>query len=150
MKTTTMSTVAVLLMIFLSFNASEARSSKAAKPFFIHCPGKTSASTDAEAMLAGAWRKIPRVFARVNIVQGRHKPVTRKNTAVQEVETLSPTNASPRASEFRKAGIRACGRRAAENSWAIVLLFGESPIAGTTGVGLVAKTPTGWDLWYAK
>jgi hypothetical protein len=101
-------------------------------------------------MLKGAWETIPRVFAVANRVQGRHEPVTKKNTVVEEVESLNSANTSPRARPFRKAAAKQCGSITAQHSWAITLLFGEAVIADTTGVAYVTRTPTRWVIWYAR
>lgn len=118
-------------------------------PLVLRCPKHTVATSDAAAMLKGAWTTIPRVFAVMNRVQGRHEPVSKKNTVVEEVESLDPANTSPRARPFRQAAARKCGSATARHSWVMTLLFGESEIADTTAVAYVTRTPSRWVIWWA-
>jgi hypothetical protein len=152
LKAATCCAVAVTSIVVSACGAATARHERvAARPHYLvlRCPKHSVATTDAEAMLKGAWKTIPRVFAIVNRVQGRHEPVSKRNTVVEEVESLDPDNASPRARPFRKAAAKQCGSVTARHSWAITLLFGESVIADTTGVAFVSHTPNGWVIWYA-
>jgi hypothetical protein len=98
-----------------------------------------------EEVVGAARRLLPRVY-HISNQQGPVK-LTRANTEILEVVSLSPYQRRlVGAKSLRRLARSRCGR-IADASWAVGVYFTELTVADNLSYAFLTRTPRGWTIW---
>lgn len=104
-----------------------------------------------EQSVAATRRVVPRTWRVVN--QSGAVPLTPARYSIQTVARLAPAGAATEGQSVKYGQLarRLCGRLASAYSYVAVIAFPDASTArAATGVALVARTSSGWKVWYTK